>query len=214
MGKGKDSGSSSRRGKKVDEKDQEKTLDMIENQDFIAMKTAVKNRPAPTTKEAQLEELAALGLIQKKALAEWRAPGEHRVPVLNPGEIVLFVSFVCAGLCLPDSSFLHHFLHYFSISLHDFTPNGVLHITVFLHFCEAFLGILPSITLFRYFFHLKSQPKTDTTQFRQGKQKEFFDYTLVDSVKYWHSEWFYTSNMSPPLVVHSDVRPVPNDRWD
>jgi hypothetical protein len=59
------------------------------------------------------------------------------------------------------------------------------------HFCETFLGILPSITLFRYFFHLKPHPKSNGTsvlgacgiQFRHNKQKEYFEYTLVDSVK-------------------------------
>jgi hypothetical protein len=59
------------------------------------------------------------------------------------------------------------------------------------HFCEAFLGILPSITLFRYFFRLKLHPKSDSTsvlggcriQFHQNKRKEYFEYTLVDLVK-------------------------------
>jgi hypothetical protein len=37
---------------------------------------------------------------------------------------------------------------------------------------------------------------------------------LVDSVKEWHSEWFYTGNMNPPLVVHSSAGPVINDRWE
>jgi hypothetical protein len=37
---------------------------------------------------------------------------------------------------------------------------------------------------------------------------------LIDSVKDWRTEWFYTSNMSPPLAVHSDAGPVVNDRWE
>jgi hypothetical protein len=91
---------------------------------------------------------------------------------------------------------------------------------MFVHFYEAFLGILPSISLFRYFFHLKPHPCSDSTsvlggcgiQFRQNKQKEFFEYNLVDSVKDWHSEWFYAGNMSPPLTVHLNIGPVVNDR--
>jgi hypothetical protein len=35
---------------------------------------------------------------------------------------------------------------------------------------------------------------------------------LVDSVKDWRTEWFYTGNMSPPLAVHSDAGLVVNDR--
>jgi hypothetical protein len=86
----------------------------------------------------------------------------------------------------------------------------------FVHFYKAFLVILPSITLFCYFFHLKPHPKTNDTsvlggcgiQFHQNKQKEFFDYTLVDSVKDWRTEWFYAGNMEPSLAVHLDARPI------
>lgn len=37
---------------------------------------------------------------------------------------------------------------------------------------------------------------------------------MVDSVRDWHAEWFYVGNIDPPLVPHSDARPVPNDRWE
>jgi hypothetical protein len=107
--------------------------------------------------------MADQGLIQEENITDWRAPDEHRVPYLNPREIVLFLSFLCAGLCLLASPFLHRFLHYFAISLNHLTPNGVLHLSIFVHFCKAFLSILPSITLFRYLFHLKPHPKSDST---------------------------------------------------
>jgi hypothetical protein len=52
-----------------------------------------------------LQELADQGLIQEKGLTDWKVPGEHQVPNLNPREIVLFLSFIHAGLCLPASPF-------------------------------------------------------------------------------------------------------------
>jgi hypothetical protein len=91
---------------------------------------------------------------------------------------------------------------------------------VFVHLCETFLGILPSISLFHYFFCLKPHLRSDSTslggcgiQFRQGKKGLFFDYDLVDSIKEWHSEWFYVGNMNPPLAVHSNSGPMVNNRW-
>jgi hypothetical protein len=87
--------------------------------------------------------LVSDGLIQDQGFAEWKIPGEHRVPSLSPSEIILFVSFIRAGLCLPASSFLHRFLRYFDISLNHLTPNAILYLYVFVHFCETFLGILP-----------------------------------------------------------------------
>ena len=81
--------------------DEESSLSVIENQEFVAMRAAQKAWPAPTMTEDQLRKLVSDGLIQSKDIAEWRAPGEHRVPALGPGDIVLFVSFVRARLCFP-----------------------------------------------------------------------------------------------------------------
>ena len=105
------------------------------------MRAAQKVWPALTTTEDQLRELVSDGLIQSKDIADWRAPGEHRVPALGPGEIILFVSFIRVGLCLPASAFLRQFLSYFGISLNHLAPNAVLHLSVFVHLCETFLGI-------------------------------------------------------------------------
>jgi hypothetical protein len=90
------------------------------------------------------------------------------------------------------------------------------------HLCEAFLGIVPSISLFCYFFHLKPHLQSDNIsplggcgiQFRQDKKNLFFDYDLVDSMKEWCFEWFYVGNMLPALAIHSDSSPSINDRWE
>ena len=143
--------------------DEEASLSVIENQEFMAMRAAQKIWPAPTTTEDQLHELACDGLIQSKGIAEWRVPGEHRVPALGPGEIILFVSFIRAGLCLPASAFLHRFLSYFGISMNHLAPNVVLHLSIFVHLCKTFLGIPPSLSLFHHFFRLKPQPHREDT---------------------------------------------------
>jgi hypothetical protein len=90
-------------------------------------------------------ELVSDGLIQEKDFADWKILGQHWVPTPSLGEIVLFISFVRANLCLPTSAFIHRFLQYFGICLIHLTPNGVLHLSVFVHLYETFLGIpLPS----------------------------------------------------------------------
>jgi hypothetical protein len=90
--------------------DEEALLLFIENQEFVAMRAAEKLWPVPTTTEDQLHDLVKDGLIQEKDFADWKVPGQHRVPTPGPGEIALFISFVRAGLCLPASTFLHCFL--------------------------------------------------------------------------------------------------------
>ena len=128
--------------------DEESSLSLIENQEFVAMRAAQKVWPAPTTTEDQLHELVSDGLIQSKDIAEWRVPSKHWVPAPGPSEIVLFVSFIRAGLCLPASAFLHQFLGYFGVNLNHLTPNVVLHLSVFVHLCEAFLE---SLLLYLFF---------------------------------------------------------------
>jgi hypothetical protein len=132
--------------------DEDVSLSIIKNQEFVAMRVVEKLWPIPTTTEDQLRELVSDGLIQEKDFANWKILGQHRVPTPGPGEIILFIFFVRASLCLPASPFLHHFLHYFDISLNHLTMNAILHLLVSVHLCEAFLGIIPSISLFRFFF--------------------------------------------------------------
>jgi hypothetical protein len=90
--------------------DKEASLSFIENQEFIAMRAVEKFWPISTTMEDQLRDLVKDSLIQDKDLADWKVPGQHRFPTPGPGEIVLFISFVRGGLCLPASAFLHRFL--------------------------------------------------------------------------------------------------------
>jgi hypothetical protein len=46
------------------------------------------------------------------------------------------------------------------------------------------------------------------------QKQSIFNYDLVDSVKEWHSEWFYGGNMLPGLAVHFDSGPSVNDHWE
>ena len=55
--------------------DEESSLSVIKNQEFMAMRAAQKSWPASMTTEDQLRELVSDGLIQSKAIAEWRVPG-------------------------------------------------------------------------------------------------------------------------------------------
>jgi hypothetical protein len=105
--------------------DKEASLLIIKNQDFIAIRASEKVWPSPSTTKDQLRELVGDSLIQEQGFADWKTLGQHWVPARNPGEIVLFVSFVRASLCLPASSFLHRFLQYFGVCLNHLTPNGV-----------------------------------------------------------------------------------------
>jgi hypothetical protein len=80
--------------------DEEASLSVIENQEFVAMRATEKLWLVLTTTEDQLCDLVRDNLIQEKDFANLKVPGQHRVPTPGLGEIILFISFVRAGLCL------------------------------------------------------------------------------------------------------------------
>jgi hypothetical protein len=62
---------------------------------------------------------------------------------------------ILSGLSLPASDFFKGLLEYYDTEYLNLNPNGIFHTSVFVHFCEAFLGIKPHWVLFRKFFRVK-----------------------------------------------------------
>jgi hypothetical protein len=69
-----------------------------------------------------------------------------------------FARFVERGLALLASDFFKGLLQYYGIEYLNLNPNGIFHVSVFVHFCEAFVGIKPHWILFWKFFRVKLQP--------------------------------------------------------
>jgi hypothetical protein len=120
----------------------------------------------------------------------------------NPEEIPMFARFAERGLALPASDFFKGMLRYYGIEYLNLNPNVVFHVSVFMHFCEAFVGIKPHWILFRKFFQLKPQPNTNDPrvvrgagiQMREDAADQYLAYKLIQSNQEWKAKWFYTSN--------------------
>jgi hypothetical protein len=80
------------------------------------------------------------------------------VPTPNTNEIVVFSSFFQRGFGLPTYDFLRGLLQHYQIELVHPNPNSILQIAIFVHLCEAFLGIPLNFPLFKNYFFLKYQP--------------------------------------------------------
>ena len=117
------------------------------------------------------------GLLQSKEVVSCVNLDLTLCPMKNVEELVLFQHFMERGLALPASEFLHGMLHFYGIQIHHLTPNSIVHISIFVHLCEAFLCVWPHWDLFHYIFHLKLQPDAKSTrriwgccfQLKQGK---------------------------------------------
>jgi hypothetical protein len=94
----------------------------------------------------------------------WQAHGfKHRlkrgvVPLANlePGDFFFFSAHTLAGLVPLRSSFFLMLLEFYGLQLQHLSPNSITLVAIFVHLCEMFVGVWPSVWLFRRFFVMKA----------------------------------------------------------
>jgi hypothetical protein len=129
-------------------------------------------RPNPNKEwkisKAKTEDLLVLvnsGFLREKEMDMGRAAAGDPYPMeKSPDEIPMFAWFIERGLALPASDFFKGLLKYYGIEYLNLNPNEIFHVSVFVHFCEAFVGIKPYWVLFRKFFRVKPQPSANDPQ--------------------------------------------------
>jgi hypothetical protein len=187
-------------------------------------------RPNPNKEwkksKAKTEDFLALlnsGFLREKEVDMWRATVGDPYPMeKNPDEIPMFAQFVERGLALPASDFFKGLLNYYGIEYLNLNPNGIFHVSVFVHFREAFLGIKPHWVLFRKFFRVKPQPSANDPrvaggtgiQMREDAAEQYLVYKLIDSNQDWNSKWFYVTNNHPQLPKPSGKQPKHQPWWN
>jgi hypothetical protein len=126
-------------------------------------------RPNPNKEwkksKAKTEDLLVLvniGFLREKEMDMWRTAAGDPYPMeKNPDEIPMFARFLECELALPTSDFFKGLLKYYGIEYLNLNPNEIFHVSVFVHFCEASVGIKPHWVLFQKFFRLKPQPSAN-----------------------------------------------------
>jgi hypothetical protein len=93
-----------------------------------------------------------------RAVLQWHPTVGEDIPTPNTTEIVVFSSIFQRGFGLPTCNFLHGLLDHYQNKLLHLNPNSILQIVIFVHLCEAFLGISVNFPLFKSYFFLKYQP--------------------------------------------------------
>jgi hypothetical protein len=110
----------------------------------------------------------------------------------------------------------------YGIEYLNLNPNGIFHTSVFVHFCEAFLGIKPHWILLRKFFRVKPQPSANNPrvvegariQMREDAAEQYLSYKLIDSNQDWKEKWFYVTNHHPKLPKPSGKQPKHRPWWN
>nr|TKW28327.1 hypothetical protein SEVIR_3G310903v2 [Setaria viridis] len=185
---------------------------------LLAPKVGPTNQTAPPPpgvtwqhsmmKEEAVQVLVDAKLLQPKEILEWcpTFPNAWQFEE-HPAETVMLVHFVERGLAVPTSDFFRGILEYYNLQLLHLNPNGVLHMSIFVHLCEVYLGVPPSLELFRKLFHCKPQPSAQRTEvfggagFQLRNSNAYIEYNLTDSYGDWKKRWFYIGNHDPRLPV-------------
>jgi hypothetical protein len=67
----------------------------------------------------------------------------------------IFACFLMAGVVPPLSSFLRAILEEYGLLLSQLHPNSLLALSIFQYLCEAFVGVHPSVALFRHYYNMR-----------------------------------------------------------
>lgn len=90
---------------------------------------------------------------------EWKAtriwPASRQTHDLEATSFPFFVHTIFAGLVPPFSDFFCAILAHYQIHALHLQPNSILLLAVFAYICEGFLGVMPSVALFRTFYSLR-----------------------------------------------------------
>jgi hypothetical protein len=103
-------------------------------------------------------------LASLRRLMVWQAPGltckvksgAASLANMRPGDFVFFATYALAGLVPPLSSFFLTLLEYYGLQLQHLSPNSIALVAIFVHLYEIYMGVRPSVRLFRHFFVLKA----------------------------------------------------------
>jgi hypothetical protein len=103
--------------------------------------------PNKEWKKSKMKTEDLLAMVNSRFLREkdmdmWRTAAGTPYPMeKNPDEVPMFARFVERGLAPPASDFFKGLLKYYGIEYLNLNPNGIFHVSVFVHFCKAFVGI-------------------------------------------------------------------------
>jgi hypothetical protein len=122
------------------------------------------------------------------------APGRNRY--------IFFFGYAQVGMNFPLSSFFKAILDYYGLVVGDLTPNSILMLATFAYLCEAYVGVPPSVTLWRHFFILR-QPGTGqpfggfSFQRRRNTRTKYLDCDFDGKWDEWRTHWMYVTLEEP-----------------
>jgi hypothetical protein len=146
--------------------------------------------------EPDLLHLMSIRVLPPRELCSWQICHGVTVPTEDTHESVIYVPFLLHGLALPISPFFRGLLDFYRLNLTHVNPNSILQISIYVHLCEAFLGVMPHFGLWKYLYHCRPGMAGGQHQLvggaslemRRGRKTEYLEIPLKDSIKGWRLE--------------------------
>jgi hypothetical protein len=165
--------------------------------------------------EPDLLHLVSLGVLPPKELCSWWICHGVTVPTEDTHESVIYVPFLLRGLALPISPFFRGLLDFYHLNLTHLNPNSILQISIYVHLCEAFLGVLPHFGCGSTCITVAlgwpggsiSWWGGASLEMRRGRKTDYLEIPLKDSIKGWRLEWFIVENHRNSLPPRSGRQP-------
>jgi hypothetical protein len=176
-----------------------------------------------TIEEHHLEPFVDKGILPPISdTFSYRLPGDETSPKPEPGEFVVFLSFLERGLAFPTCPFFRRFLHFFQIKISDLSPHCFEHLSNFISFCESFLGCPAYFPLWLHLFHGRyireraggPMQECGGVIFQLRDSSKFVDPEFPKRITgNWRETWFYASELPAdgecPLAAYTSVRSSP-----
>ena len=150
-------------------------------------------------------------ILPDRATAEWRPALSESFSTPHTDEAVVFKDYFWRGLGFLVHPFLRDLVELWGVTLCNLHPNTILHISIFTHFCEAYLRILPHFNLFRHLFWLKKRGGAGSKvvggvylQLWDGMASEYLTIPLNTSQKGWNNRWFYMKQSHLAVCCNAD----------
>lgn len=112
---------------------------------------------ASTSTEVDINKLVVMGVLPDRETGGWTLAAGSRYPVPDTADLVVFEDYFIRRFRVPMHPFVQKILDYYEISLCNLGPKSVLHLSIFIHFCEPYLWIKPHFNLFRHLFCLRKR---------------------------------------------------------
>ncbi|KAK1665011.1 hypothetical protein QYE76_053170 [Lolium multiflorum] len=146
----------------------------------------------------------------------WMATARvHNLPATT---YPLLLHCITAGLVLPFSALFKAVLEHYQVSVLHLDPNSITILAIFAFWCEAFVGISPSIALFRPYYSLHLTDPRESSRclsFIPVLRRVFVPMSLSQPLTHFRGGWLFVDvrKRSPHFNVPAAL-PAQGCNWE